>query len=368
MRCTVATSDLVGTLNVLRRDKAARLYSYPVSLDVAKGQACLRGGGGVTAVILPAVDVEEGRVVVEWQLLRGVLALDSLKNPTCSLVLEDAVCILSFEHGQLRLPVVPVKEWYPDLPDLGECLARTAISGDLLTQVCRALVPYAAAQNYPVPSYRGVLFSWEGGALTLWATDGFRLSRLLVPLQQGERLDSPLVVNIPASGLVLANRYFPHGKSISLAIYREDSVLQWNNVVLTLPSLPKPSIDYQSLVAVDMPQRWSVKRRDLSQAVEILAPLLPLDTPLRLVADSAGLRLSGITTTTFGSYTIPYTRLRDKSSKIAFNTKYLQTMLASWDCEQVVIQTKNETSPAQFLPDGDENRCVVIMPVYIAWP
>jgi DNA polymerase-3 subunit beta len=56
-----------------------------------------------------------------------------------------------------------------------------------------------------------------------------------------------------------------------------------------------------------------------------------------------------------------------EESKIAFNGKYLQEVLAVLEDGQVALETTNPSSPGVLRPVGVENYVHVVMPMFVQW-
>jgi len=54
-------------------------------------------------------------------------------------------------------------------------------------------------------------------------------------------------------------------------------------------------------------------------------------------------------------------------AKIAFNSKYLQDVLAVLDSGQVALETTSPSSPGVIRPLGTDNYVHVVMPMFVQW-
>ena len=54
-------------------------------------------------------------------------------------------------------------------------------------------------------------------------------------------------------------------------------------------------------------------------------------------------------------------------SKIAFNSRYLQDVLAVLERGQVALETTTSSSPGVFKPIGSEDYVHVVMPMFVQW-
>jgi DNA polymerase-3 subunit beta len=61
-------------------------------------------------------------------------------------------------------------------------------------------------------------------------------------------------------------------------------------------------------------------------------------------------------------------KVEGESSKIAFNSRYLQDVLQVLDAEEVALETTTPSSPGVLRPIGtDDNYVHVVMPMFVQW-
>jgi len=61
-------------------------------------------------------------------------------------------------------------------------------------------------------------------------------------------------------------------------------------------------------------------------------------------------------------------KVEGESSKIAFNSRYLQDVLQVLDAEEIALETTSPSSPGVLRPIGtDDNYVHVVMPMFVQW-
>jgi len=61
-------------------------------------------------------------------------------------------------------------------------------------------------------------------------------------------------------------------------------------------------------------------------------------------------------------------KVEGESSKIAFNSRYLQDVLSVLDAETIALETTSPSSPGVLRPLGtDDNYVHVVMPMFVQW-
>ena len=119
---------------------------------------------------LPAAVQDEGRALVSGRLLADICR--SLPNRPVEMTIDGAKVSLVCGSARFSLQTMPVDE-YPSLPDM-PAAAGTVASDVFAAAVSQAVV--AAGRDDMLPVLTGVRIEIEGGAVSLLATDRFRLS------------------------------------------------------------------------------------------------------------------------------------------------------------------------------------------------
>jgi DNA polymerase-3 subunit beta len=61
-------------------------------------------------------------------------------------------------------------------------------------------------------------------------------------------------------------------------------------------------------------------------------------------------------------------KVEGEASKIAFNSRYLQDVLAVLDADKIALETTSPSSPGVLRPlETDDNYVHVVMPMFVQW-
>ena len=212
--------------------------------------------------------------------------------------------------------------------------------------------------------------------LTLAAADGFRLAVHHLPLDQD--VAEKVEVIIPARALREIERQLgeddePVEMSINAARSQVMFKLKTVEIVATLIQGTFPN--YSQLIPQSFASRAEIDMKQFLQETRIAA-IFARDGAgiIRLQMEPGeGAKDGGKLTISARAEEIGDHRgdldvkLEGESSKIAFNSRYLQDVLSVLDTQQVVLETTNPSSPGVIRPLGDERYVHVVMPMFVQW-
>lgn len=213
------------------------------------------------------------------------------------------------------------------------------------------------------PALTGVLWKASGDTLTLAAADGFRLARktLTVP----EPVEGMVEAIIPRTTMdvlegLLAGVDEPVGVQVGTANVRVTGP-GWS---LTSRKIEGSFPNYEQIIPTSHTTRVVVGRKALAEAVKI-ANLFAREGSdiVRLDIGETGLVMSAIGVDTGDSRTNLACELSGDPLKIAFNGKYLASILAVMPGEQVSLEATRPGRPGLWRAVGDESGLWVLMPM-----
>lgn len=144
----------------------------------------------------------EGRALVSGRLLADICR--SLPAKPVDVVLEEAKVTLTCGSARFSLQTMPVED-YPSLPAMPE--SRGTVGSEAFAQAVSQAVT-AAGRDDMLPVLTGVRVELEGDAITMLATDRFRLS-------QRELGWNPATTDLSAAALVPAKVLADTAKSLT---------------------------------------------------------------------------------------------------------------------------------------------------------
>lgn len=231
---------------------------------------------------------------------------------------------------------------------------------------------FAAATDESRPVLTGVYAEIKADRMTMAAADSYRLSVASCPLEQGS--DHPVNVLIPARALQELGRVIGDEKTVTMLISsnRNQVFFRLENVDLVSQLVEGSFPDYRQIIPTASSTQTRIVTTDFQQAVRtasifardaaniIRLQVVPQENAVgRLIvsADSAehGNSTSQLDVTVKGA-----------PIDIAFNARYLMDALNAVNTGEVIIETRDPSSPGVIkMPDSD--RFVhIIMPMHVA--
>ena len=252
---------------------------------------------------------------------------------------------------------------FPRLPTpSGEAVALPAAGlSDALRQVTRA----ASAEDSR-PILTGVLVSPEQDGLRLVATDSYRLAvRDLSGVGLGDGAQKVLV---PSRALNELMRLLGSAAGeVSLRLGAHDATFAVGDVTLTTRLIEGEFPNYKALIPSDYPNRLTVSREALLDAVRRVK-LLARDatTPVRIALRATGIELTVITTD-WGTATEDVDAKYDGAEMtVAFNPNYLIDGVEAVTGDEVVLDTLDALKPATLRPTEGNDYLYLLMPVRVS--
>lgn len=218
-------------------------------------------------------------------------------------------------------------------------------------------VGIAASSDDGRPTLTGVLFETESDHLRLVATDSYRLAVRDVPGAAG--VDTSL---IPYRALKELGRTIGADK-ISVAIGEREGTFGSQRGRMTARVIESSFPDYRRLLPDEYPNRLTINRDALLEAVGRASLVAEDHIPVRLSLGSGGVELS-VTRQDVGGETEYIEAAYDgEDMVIAFNTRYLTDGVAAMKAESLVLETINPLKPGLLTAADDAAFRYLLMPV-----
>jgi DNA polymerase-3 subunit beta len=154
---------------------------------------------------------DEGRALVSGRLLSDICR--SLPNKPVEFSLDGAKVSLTCGSARFSLQTMPVEE-YPTLPDMPE--ATGTVRSDVFANAVAQAVT-AAGRDDMLPVLTGVRIEIEGSAISLLATDRFRLAHRELEWDPGST-DVSAAALVPAKVLADTARSLTSGTEVTVAL------------------------------------------------------------------------------------------------------------------------------------------------------
>jgi DNA polymerase-3 subunit beta len=230
-------------------------------------------------------------------------------------------------------------------------------------------VAFCAATDESRPVLTGVLFNVDGKFLKVTATDGFRLSRKLIELDDEiTGIDKGLI--LPARTIMEMSKILADGKKegIELGIVGESNqaVLGYENVELASRVLEGNFPDVERIVPKEWKTEVVCEREELLRAVRAVG-IFARDSAnvVKFVVSSDGLKIEASSAQTGESKVIVEAESEGEDVSIAFNYRYVLDFLASLSHERIRLRVNDSLTAGVFGLDKREDLLHLIMPVRV---
>jgi DNA polymerase-3 subunit beta len=311
-----------------------------------------------------AADVEEdGDCTVPARLFTGYLA----NLPQSQLEVQGTAtrATLKCERSNYEFFALPADE-YPPLPE-GTAGDRFSIDAKTLREAAGRVTFAASNEEARGAVLMGTLLEFEGSALTLVATDGYRLARYTAALAEPVSKAARLIV--PARGLAEVVRAAGSGTIEAQVLGGQSNQLVFNagdaKVVARLVDGQYPN--YQQVI----PKAF--ERTVVASTSRLLASLRRAEvvagdraSMVKLAADGTSLVITASSDTAGNAYEELDVERTGEPLTIAFNAKYLVEILNHIDAETVRLEFIGALNPTAIRPAAGadaERQLYILMPL-----
>ncbi len=361
LRVTCDREAFVSRLAVVSRAVSTRS-----TVQVLAGIRLVAGGGELELAatdmelslrtVVPATVSSEGSVVVPGKLLSDLARL--LPSGEISLEVQEASLNVTRGSYASRLHTYAVED-FPRLPPSNISLTTLA-AAPLLETIDR--VSRSASRDESRPVLTGILVRFEGSALTMAATDSYRLSMKETALPQpGPDLEAI----IPARALGELQRIAAGAETVDLGVLENHVVFHADGVWLTTRRIDGQFPNVKQLIPDAFEIQLKLPRSELLEVVRRAAVMAQRNAPLRLRFAEGELTVSaqsqdvGETRETIPA---PYS---GEPIEIGFNADFLREGLESVPTDDIELKLINPLRPGLITAEG-EAFWYLIMPIRLA--
>jgi len=342
--------------------RAGRAVGTRSALPILQGLLCQVSGGRLvvtgtdTEVTIKTnleVEVlEEGRTVVPAKLASE--AVRKLPPGAVAMTAADGEVEITGNGPRFRLREMSVDD-FPQLTDVA-VTGGIEVDGDL---VAKALgqVGVAASGDEGRPTLTGILFEANEEGLRLVATDSYRLAVRDLP-----EVAAPPTSLVPYRALRELARTIGQPK-VTMSFDEREAVFASERGQLTVRVIESSYPNYRQLLPESYPNRLTVSREGLLEAVARASLVAEDHIPVRLSLHQGGVELSvsrqevGEETEHLGG------EYSGEDIVIAFNTRYLTDGVNAVGSDEIVLETSDALKPGLLHGTGDDSFRYLLMPV-----
>lgn len=301
----------------------------------------------------------EGDLLLPGRLLADIVR--SLPDSSLSLNEREAERDVEISSGGSSFHVrVLSAEEFPQLPTPeGD---PVSIPADALVETVDR-VELAASRDEARPVLTGVMVSAEEKALTMVATDSYRLSVKHTELEQP--VASKLEANVPARALRELSRIVAQeeAETVEIFLLANQAVFRCDGVVLSSRLIEGQFPNHRQLLPDSYDHEVRLPREELLEIVRRISLLAQKNAPLRLAFSEGELAVSAETPDVGGARESMPAPFQGEPLEIGFNPDFLRAGIEIMDADEVVLKLISPLRPGLLQPAGREDFSYLVMPI-----
>jgi DNA polymerase-3 subunit beta len=360
---TRAVSSRGGALPVLSGVRATlagdRLVLTGSDLDLTIQVAITVAGGGDGVAVLPA------------RLAADIIR--ALDPGAVHVEVGDTEASIASGRSHFSVRVLPADD-FPRVPDAPP--EQLTLDAGALVDALRQVVP-AASHDDARPILTGVLMAAEGDGLRLVATDSYRLA--VRDLAGVSVLREGQSVLVPSRALGELARLLAGAASVSLRLGERDATFEVGafdassggdagatGIRLTTRLIEGQFPNYRQLVPEHHPNRLTVGREPLLDALRRVKLLAREAIPVRLELRASAVQLSAVTQDVGQAEEELDAKYEGTEMGISFNPEYLADGIEAVAGDEVTLETLDGLKPAVVRAVGRDDYLYLLMPIRVS--
>lgn len=300
----------------------------------------------------------DGVVVVPSKLIADIVR--ALGPGAVDLVVDGDEAQITAGRSEFSMRTIPADD-FPRLgpPTASEVILSSADLSDALKQVVKA-----ASSDDSRPILTGVLLAPEGEGLRLVSTDSYRLA--VRDLPGTAVLDSDQSVLIPSRALAELTRVLGEHDTVALRLGERDASFEVGGTQVVTRLIEGDFPNYRGLIPESYPNKLTVGRAELLDAVRRVRLMAQEATPIRLNMSDSGLELVAVTQDVGQAQEALDASYEGGELTVAFNPDYLIDGIEVTPGEEVTLQTVDALKPAVMRSADSDDFLYLLMPVRVS--
>lgn len=311
---------------------------------------------------IPATVKTSGEITVPARILGEFVS--SLPVQPIHLLVDGLTLSVACGKHKATIAGMSAKE-FPDIPQLvGQ--PTISIPTKFFSEAIHD-VSFAAAADEGRPVLTGVLFDLSQEALTLVATDGYRLSHQKIPL--GKKKEEQLQVIVPAKALGEVARLMEENKNnetVDILLTKEQNQMIFRGADVTFVSrlIDGTFPNWQKVIPEKGTTNVTIPMEEFAAAVH-LAAVFARDAAnvVKLAFDPSGISVSSSAKELGEQASVVETKVAGERNEIAFNVRYLADLLAHVKADEMQFSMSEPLLPGLFRLAKKPHFLHVIMPI-----
>jgi len=301
---------------------------------------------------------EDGVAVVPAKLVTDIIR--SLHPGAVEISMDDDELSILAAPSEFSVRTIPADD-FPELsPPEGDAVTlQGAAFRDALQQVVKS-----ASSDDARPILTGVLMTSENDGLRLVSTDSYRLS--VCDLAGTSILGEGQKVLVPSKSLLELSRLIGESEELTLRLGAQEAGFEVGNVSVTTRLIEGDFPNYRGLIPTNHPNRLTIDRSALLDAVKRVRLMARESTPIRLSMSADGVELVAVTQDVGQAHESMQAGYQGEDLTVAFNPEYLIDGIEVAPGDEITLETVDELKPALLRSVEDEDFLYLLMPVRVS--
>jgi DNA polymerase III subunit beta len=354
---------LADAFSTASRAATSRSGTLPVlsglRLDVRDGQLTVTGTDLELTIRLsvPVHSDQDGSAVVPARLVADIVK--ALPAGAVEVTVDDDEMSISAGRSQFSVRPLSLSDYPAQVePDADPVTLISSQVGDALRQVVRA-----ASTDDARAVLTGVLMASEDDGLKMVATDSYRLA--VRDLPQTSMLSAGQKVLVPGRALAELQRVLSSDSELTVRLGAREAVFEVGGTRLTTRLIEGEYPNYRNLLPSSYPNRLTVGREALLEALRRVKILAQDSTPVRLTLGGDTLQLTAITQDVGNAHEEIDASYDGAEMTVAFNPDYLAAGVEAVEGDEVTLSTMDPMKPAVLRGVGHDEYLYLLMPVRV---
>ena len=368
MKISAPRDDLAEILGIVTRGVSTRASVQilgGIKLSASSGELELSSTDMEISIRarMPCEIEEDGATVVPGRLLVDIVRLLPVGEVELEYRSDNGLVHVRSTSAAYSLHTYSLED-FPRLPEVSsETFFNVDRSGFLATV---ARVSRAASRDESRPVLTGILVRFEDGKVVMAATDSYRLSVKMTPLQGGPGEELEAIV--PARALTELGRISASAEgenNIGIAVQDNQVAFEAQGVWLTARRIDGQFPNYKQLLPEAFEEDVQLPRQEFLDVVRRASVMVQRNSPLRLAFEEGQVTVSA-QTQDVGEVreSIPVGFTGDPL-EIGFNAEFLRDGLESVESDTVILKLISPLRPGLMQGELDDFQ-YLIMPIRLA--
>lgn len=369
MKVTILKNDLCWGLSNISRVITGRGQLPVLSnvlIEATKGGLILSGTNldlGMRVSLGGKIE-DEGSLTVPAKTLTefiNSLSFESVEMTT----LGDKLKLVSGKQ-QATMTGIPAPE-FPIIPKMGKSKEKSFVFSHQIISEIATSIAYAASGDESRPVLTGVRFSVFNNQLLVVATDGFRLAKKTIKIDNATMLGEGLI--LPARTIVELSRLVENSQDeVSMTWIPENNqvIFGLGEIELVSRVLQGNFPDTEKIIPKDFKTELTIDREELLKDLRAAGIFARENSNIvRFKVQGSRLNISAVASSVGENESEIEIEKEGEDLELAFNFKFLLDFLNSVVGERITIRLNEPTSAAVLGIEGKEDLVALIMPVRV---